>query len=137
MSKIIPEIAVSSMEKSLAFYELLGFVKTADGVMDEQGSQWSGLALGDTSLWLTRQDIATGFRQDQARGNGININVTVDDVDFVREKVAGSAYKGSVVRDIETAYYGLRHFSIADPDGYILTLNMQVAQQDAAWSATT
>jgi hypothetical protein len=27
-------------------------------------------------------------------------------------------------------WYGLRQFSMADPDGYILTLNQQVAQPE-------
>jgi hypothetical protein len=28
-------------------------------------------------------------------------------------------------------WYGLRQFSMADPDGYIITLNQQVAQPDS------
>lgn len=131
MGIIIPEVAVSNMENSLKFYNTLGFTKTADGVIDDQGSQWSSLDMGGANLWLTRQDVVSDHKTEEAKGNGLNIYISVDDVDAVYEKVKASGYQGSIIRDIETAYYGLRQFSMTDPDGYILTLNMQVAQEEA------
>ena len=131
MGNIIPEVAVSNMENSLKFYNTLGFTKTQDGVIDEQGSQWSSLDMGGMALWLTRQDVVPNLKKSEVRGNGVNIYVPVDDVDAVYEKVKGSGYQGNIIRDIKTEYYGLRQFSMTDPDGYMLTLNMQSAQNNA------
>ena len=130
MSKIITEIAVSDMQRSLEFYQMLGFEKVNTGVVDDKGSQWYSLALGDANLWLTREDIAQGVQMGEARGNGVNIYVTVDDVDAVYERVKTGGLQMNILKDIETFYYGLRQFSLADPDGYMLTLNMPVAQQE-------
>ena len=130
MGKITPEIAVSDMQKSLEFYQMLGFVKDNVGVVDDKGSQWYSLALGDANLWLTREDIAEGVQMGEARGNGVNIYASVDDVDAVYEKIKTGGLQMNIIKDIETFYYGLRQFSIADPDGYTLTVNTPVAQKE-------
>jgi catechol 2,3-dioxygenase-like lactoylglutathione lyase family enzyme len=130
MAGIIPEIAVADIERSLAFYTALGFEKDNTGVVDEQGSQWYSLALGAANLWLTRQDVVKGLWKDGPRGNGLNIYVTVDDVNAVYDHVRSGEYKANVVKEIETLYYGLRQFSISDPDGYLLTVNSPVMQQE-------
>lgn len=132
MAKIVTEIAVANMEQSLKFYEMLGFVKDNEGIVDEQGSQWNSLALGDTGLWHIREDIAGDLQKGAPRGNGVNIYVTVDDVDAVHERVRTGGLQMNIIRDIETAWYGLRQFSIADPDGYLLTINTPVAQEEGA-----
>ncbi len=132
MGSIIPEVAVSNMENSLKFYNTLGFTKTDDGIIDENGSQWSSLDMGGAALWLIREDVVPDLQMGVARGNGVNIYISADDVDAVYEKIKVSGYQMNIVKDIETAWYGLRHFSVADPDGYVLTLNMQVAQEENA-----
>lgn len=103
MNTIIPEVAVSNMENSLRFYNTLDFIKTDDGVIDENGSQWSSLSLGDAALWIIRQDIVPDLKTDEAKGNGLNIYISVDDVDALYEKVKTSGYQNNIIKDIETA----------------------------------
>lgn len=131
MAKIILEIAVSDMKQSLEFYNALGFTKGSDGVIDDKGSQWSSLLMGDAELWITREDIVQDFDPDEERGNGVNIYLTVDNVDATYEKIEMNA---TIVKDIETMYYGLRQFSVVDPDGYLLTINMQVPSAESSES---
>ena len=126
MAKVVPEIAVSDMQRSLEFYSSLGFLKDNEGIVDDKGSQWYSLALGDAALWLIREDVLEDLDPDEEKGNGINIYVTVDDVDAVYEKLKPEAM---IVKDIETLWYGLRQFSVSDPDGYLLTINMPVPQE--------
>ena len=126
MAKVVPEIAVSDMQRSLEFYSSLGFLKDNEGIVDDKGSQWYSLALGDAALWLIREDVLEDLDPDEERGNGVNIYVTVDDVDAVYEKLKPEAM---IVKDIETLWYGLRQFSVSDPDGYLLTINMPVPQE--------
>lgn len=131
MAKIILEIAVSDMKQSLEFYNALGFAKGSDGVIDDKGSQWTSLIMGDAELWITREDIVQDFDPDEERGNGVNIYLTVDNVDATYEKIKTYA---TIVKDIETMYYGLRQFSVVDPDGYLLTINMQVPSAESSES---
>ena len=132
MAKVVPEIAVSDIERSLEFYSSLGFVKDNEGIIDDKGSQWYSLALGDAALWLIREDIVEDLDPDEERGNGVTIYVSVDDVDAVYEKLKPEAM---IVKDIETMWYGLRQFSVTDPDGYLLTINTPVPEEGSPESA--
>jgi len=129
MAKVIPEIAVSDLEQSLAFYTALGFTKQDDGIIDDKGSQWCSLSMGDAALWLIRQDIVEDLDTDEEKGNGVNIYLSVDDVDATYEKLKPEA---TIVKEIETLWYGLRQFSVVDPDGYLLTINMPVAEGETS-----
>ncbi len=131
-SKVIPELAVSNMEQSLAFYNLLGFAKDNEGIMDENGSQWCSLSMGEAALWLIREDVVPDLIQGDPRGNGVTIYLSVDDVDAVYERVSNGGLQMNIVKEIETMWYGLRQFTVADPDGYVLTLNMEVEQGEEA-----
>src|SRR5262245_19507727 len=132
MARITPEVAVADIEKSLTFYNMLGFEKDNTGIVDEQGSQWYSLALGDAALWLIRSDIVEGLSEDGVRGGGVSIYIGVDDVDAVYDFVRSGEYASNVVHEIETHWYGLRQFSMTDPDGYMLTINMPVEQEEGA-----
>ncbi|MEA2574780.1 MAG: hypothetical protein QOH93_2078 [Chloroflexia bacterium] len=131
MGKIVPELAVADIEQSLQFYTALGFVKDNEGIVDEQGAQWYSVALGESALWLIRADAAHGLVESDPRGNGVTLYVEVDDIDTLHERVCDAGLLMNIVKPIETMWYGLRQFSMADPDGYILTLNQQVAQPES------
>lgn len=133
---VIPELAVSNMAQSLEFYSLIGFNKDADGIVDENGSQWSSLSLGDAALWLIRQDVVPEVMQDEPRGNGVTIYISVDDIDALYGKLSNAGLQANIVKELETMWYGLRQFTLADPDGYILTLNQQVVTGEGAGQAT-
>jgi len=129
MAKITPEIVVSNMEQSTRFYTNLGFTKTDEGIVDENGSQWNSMAMGDAHLWLLRQDIAESLQEGAPRGNGIHLFISVDDVDAVYDAVQKGGLQMNIVAEIETQWYGLRQFSLTDPDGYLLVLNTPVGEQ--------
>jgi uncharacterized glyoxalase superfamily protein PhnB len=132
MAKVIPEIAVSDIQQSLEFYSALGFTKDNDGIIDDKGLQWCSLSMEGAALWLIREDIVDDLDPDEAKGNGVNIYLSVDDVDAIYGKMQASA---TIVKEIETLWYGLRQFSIVDPDGYLLTINMPVPQGERSESA--
>jgi uncharacterized glyoxalase superfamily protein PhnB len=124
MPKITPEVVISNMDRSMAFYTSLGFVQDQVGIVDDKGSQWYSLVLGDATVWLLREDTVDGFRSDTQRGYGVHLYLTVDDVDGLYAQLKASDAK--IVREIETLWYGLREFIVADPDGYLWTINMPV-----------
>ena len=129
MAKIVPELIVSNIEASLHFYNGLGFEKDNTGVVDERGAQWYSLAQGDANLWLLREDTVEGFNPDEPRGNGVHLYLMVDDVDALYEKMKQDPRGGVIALDVSTQWYGLREFKIADPDGYVWTVNTPVTEQ--------
>ena len=137
MGNITPELAVADMERSLQFYTTLGFVKDNEGIVDERGAQWCSLALGDGFLWLIRGDVTSGLVEADPRGNGVTIYIAVDDIDTLHERVCDAGLLMNIVKPIETMWYGLRQFSLADPDGYILTLNQPVEQAESGEAEST
>lgn len=132
MGKITAELAVTDIEQSLQFYTTLGLVKDNEGIVDERGAQWCSLALGEGSLWLIRTDVMSGLVEADPRGNGVTIYIEVDDIDTLHERVSDAGLLMNIVKPIETMWYGLRQFSMADPDGYIVTLNQQVEQAEGS-----
>jgi predicted lactoylglutathione lyase len=128
MSTIIPEIAVSDIERSRQFYEALGFVKDNEGVKDEQGFQWYSLTRSEGTVWLTRQDVVTDLEPGAPKGTGVNLFLRVEGIDELYNTLSKGGLKANIVKEIDTLYYGLREFKLADPDGYIWTVNMPVEQ---------
>ena len=128
MPRITPELVVSNLAQSMQFYEALGFVKDNEGIVDENGSQWNSLALGDAHLWLLRQDVDNSIQEGAPRGNGVHLYLSVDDVDALYEEVKTKGLQMNIVQEIETLWYGLREFKMADPDGYVWTLNSPVSE---------
>ena len=131
MTKIVPELVVSNMARSMEFYNTLGFTQDNEGIVDDNGSQWYSLVLGDFHVWLLREDVAEDLQKGVQRGNGINLYLSVDDVDAMYEGVKEAGLQPNIVTEIETLWYGLRQFRLADPDGYIWTLNSPVEQEAA------
>lgn len=128
MAKIIPELIVSDMTRSMDFYASLGFVQDNVGIIDDKGSQWYSLAMGESNVWLLRQDIMEGFDGSIKRANGVHLYLSVDDVDGLYEKLKAGG-QADIVHGPETKWYGMREFVVADPDGYIWTLNMPVSER--------
>ena len=128
MPKITPELVVSNLAQSMQFYEALGFVKDNEGIVDDNGSQWNSLVLGDAHLWLLRQDVDSTLQEGAPRGNGVHLYLSVDDVDALYEELKTKGLQMNIVQEIETLWYGLREFKMADPDGYVWTLNSPVSE---------
>ena len=131
MTNIVPELVVANMARSIEFYSTLGFTQDNEGIVDDNGSQWYSLVLDDAHVWLLREDVAEDLQKGIQRGNGVNLYLSVDDVDAMYEAVKGAGLQPNIVTEIETLWYGLRQFRLADPDGYIWTLNTPVEQEAA------
>ena len=76
MAKVVPEIAVSDIERSLEFYSSLGFVKDNEGITDDKGSQYNRLrnAVKYRPFLSPNMDVFdTDPLADQNVGNGLNL----------------------------------------------------------------
>lgn len=124
MSLLVPELLVSDIAKSRAFYqEVLGF-----SVMWERPAE--------KFVYLGREGVELMLEQPVGRhfllaplehpyGRGMNLQIQVTDVDSLHGSVVASGaliYLPMEEKWYQTAGYfsGNRQFIVADPDGYLL-----------------
>ena len=112
--QLVVEIVVRDMRRSTDFYRRLGFELLRDGG-DFVELAWEGhrLFLAEVSAF---RDTGSVERPERPRFPPANVRVMVPDVDecWRRAIEAGAP----VVIPIADRYYGLRDFTIADPDGF-------------------
>jgi len=121
--QLVVEIFVRDMTRTKAFYQQLGFE-----VSEDRGTfvvlMWEG-----HELFLDeRSDLATPPSVPQA-----NVRVMVADVDeyWARAQAIGAP----VLVPIADREYGLRDFTILDPDGFGLRFGSRLQDQAASSSA--
>lgn len=123
MQQMIVELVVEDVDASIFWYRGLGFEVDGEGLRDEDGLQWASLAHNGRLLWLLRADLAPEDAQGAPR---VRLYLEVDNVDTIYEQLA--AQRVAVERAPETQWYGLREFSVRDPDGYHWILNHPVPE---------
>lgn len=123
-NKMIPELSVTSLEKSLKFYKTIGFKVE----YDRPENKFAFISLGEIQFML--QKINTNDKWNLGKlaypfGNGINFQLEIDNLDEIYNNLKNSNYK--ITFDIEENWYrqdnkllGNREFLIQDPDGYLL-----------------
>ena len=107
--QLVTEVMVSDIERSTAFYQRLGFV-----LLRQDGS-FSALTWEDHQLFLDQRP-ASELATQPVRFPPANIRVMVPNVDDYWQLVQDLGAR--IVAPIEDRSYGLRDFTIADPDGF-------------------
>ncbi len=107
-SQLVVEILVSDLERSLPFYESLGFKR---GTTHDR---FVILTWEEHELFLEeRSDLATSSAAGYPRAN---VRVMVRDVNAAWERAL--AQGAPVAQSIGDRAYGLRDFTVVDPDGF-------------------
>lgn len=135
INALVPELAVSDIAASLAFYRRLGF----ETLYERPGEGFAFLALGDAQIMLDEigrtRDLGTA-PLDPPLGRGMNLQITVPaiaplldklrhrDSEFVLPEETREYRAGTVVLTV-------RQFAVADPDGYVLRFSERVGERVA------
>ena len=118
ISAIVPTLTVDDLQKSITFYEALGFAVeerwegdgTLRGVM---------LRAGHSRIGLNQDDWKKG--RDRQKGIGVRLSLaTAQDVDEIatRAKNAGITLKS----EPQDTKWDSRAFEVMDPSGFMLTI---------------
>jgi predicted enzyme related to lactoylglutathione lyase len=115
------ELHVPDFEPVRRFYAALGFTVEReetgeDGYLvlrhgDARLAFWPGSA----KVW--DHGYFRGFPRDTPRGYGVEVVLTVTDLDTLHARAASA---GCVVRELGLRAWGLRDFRIVDPNGYYI-----------------
>src|SRR5258706_1964703 len=118
ISAIVPTLTVDDLQKSIAFYEALGFA--IDERWEEKGTLLGVmLRAGKSQIGLNQDDWKKGH--DRKKGIGVRVSIsTPGSVDEIakRAKNAGITLT-SEPRDTERTS---RAFEVSDPSGFLLTI---------------
>ena len=119
ISAIVPTLTVDDLQKSIAFYEALGF--TVDERWEDKGTLLGVmLRAGTTEIGLNQDDWKKGRDRKKGLGVRLSISTTPGNVDELatRARNAGITLK-SEPHDTE---WGSRAFEVSDPSGFLLTV---------------
>jgi len=124
ITSVIPSFTVDDLQKSIKFYEVLGF---AVGEKWEDKGTLLGVMMraGKTEIGLNQDDWKKG--RDRTKGVGVRLSISTarGNVDELakRAKNAGITLK-SEPRDTE---WNSRAFEVSDPSGFLLTIFSETA----------
>ncbi len=129
LKTLIPMLNVADIEASLEFYrDALGFevVSLPDKVKEWQ---WATIRSGATELMVSQTEEGPQLAMpiDLAANSGwpTIFYFYPDDVVALYESVRA---KGFETTELETTFYGMREFSMQDPDGHVLSFGQDVEE---------
>ena len=124
-NSLIPELSVTDIEKSKEFYLNLGFKI----MYERKEDKFCFLYLEDNQIMI--EEINNNWNVGEIKypfGNGINISMTVSDIDSFYENIISKKFV--LFRKIKTSKYRVddiiyedKEFLLQDPDGYLLRFN--------------
>lgn len=121
-NKLIPELSVTNINKSLEFYKNIGFRV----VYKREEDKLIFLELEGSQIMIQQNNNNWNVAVlEYPYGRGINLSIEVKDIEKIYKKVKEHKYK--LFLDIETHSYKVEEkiyndieFIILDPDGYML-----------------
>ena len=119
ISAIVPTLTVDDLQKSIAFYEALGFA--IDERWEDKGTLLGVMMrAGKTEIGLNQDDWKKGRDRQKGVGVRLSISTTRGNVDELakRARNAGITLKS----DPHDTEWKSRAFEVSDPTGYLLTI---------------
>ena len=121
VSTIVPSLTVDDLQKSIKFYEALGFV--VDERWEDNGTLLGVMMRGGKSqIGLNQDDWKKG--RDRKKGVGMRVFMsTTQNVDEIatRAKKAGVA----LVSEPHDTEWKSRAFEVTNPSGFVLTISSE------------
>lgn len=133
-NKLIPEISVTSIEKSAGFYvDLLGF--KVEYKRDE--CKFMFLSFGGSQIMIEQINDTwnTGGELSYPFGRGINFQFEVEDISLLLNRLSNNSYPIFVLPKenwyrVNDKLTGNREFLVLDPDGYLLRFTQDLGFKD-------
>jgi len=124
VSTIVPSLTVDDLQKSITFFEALGFA--IDERWEDNG-QLLGVMMraGKNQIGLSQDDWKKG--RDRKKGIGMRLYMeTTQNVDEIAARARSAGIKLSAEpRDTE---WKSRAFEVTDPSGFLLTISSKAAE---------
>lgn len=127
-NKLTPNLIVSNVERSVAFYrDVLGFT-VAFTVPDQSPLVFAAVQSGPIEIFLNAPEPAMAEYpafKDQPIGGTLTLFIDVVDVQAAHDSLKDRV---TIVMPFEKKWYGVTEFAFTDPDGYIITFAERTPQ---------
>ena len=124
---LTPNLMVEDVNQTLKFYEdVLGF-KLDQSVPESGHYEWASARCGEVELMFqTRTSLSSDFPpfQDTPTGGTLTFFIQMQGIQELYEHIR---HQVEIIQDLNVTFYGMREFSIKDPNGYILVFAEPVA----------
>ncbi len=126
MRSVSPSFTVNDLERSIAWYrDVLGF-RVEERYEREGTLAGAGLQAGDVFLMLGQDDWKKG--RDRKKGEGFRIYcMTTQDVDAIARRIQAAG--GTLDQEPHDQPWGMRDFSLTDPDGFKITIGVETKKR--------
>lgn len=120
MESLSPNIFVSNMSETIAFYKLLGFNVTMSVPENGEDLVWAMMVNGGvTIMFQTYESLGETLPEIQRKDGGslllyFNLKNIREFFDSIKDKV-------KVLSGLDVTFYGATEFSILDNNNYVLT----------------
>jgi len=132
-NKLIPELSVSNLNKSLEFYtKILGFKIE----YQREESKFAFLSIQGSQIMIQENNENWNIgKLEYPFGRGVNLSIDVDDVDGIAKKLKDHKYpikmmpkenwyrKGDIL-------LGCKEILVLDPDGYLLRFSQRIGAKE-------
>jgi catechol 2,3-dioxygenase-like lactoylglutathione lyase family enzyme len=124
ITTIVPSFTVDDLQKSITFYEALGF--TVGERWEDNGTlQGVMLRAGKTEIGLSQDDWKKG--RDRKKGVGMRLFMsTAQNVDEVAARARSAGI--TLASEPHDTEWKTRVFEVADPSGFLLTIASESAK---------
>ena len=122
INAIVPTLTVDDLQKSITFYEALGFA--IDERWEEKGTLLGVmLRAGRTQIGLNQDD----WKKGRDRKKGVGIRMILETTQNVDEVAARAKNAGiPLVSEPQDTEWKGRAFVVSDPSGFLLTISSEM-----------
>ena len=128
MKTITANLIVKDVNKSVEFYkDLLGF-ELVMSIPEEGPLDWAMMKHGGAEIMFqTAKNISKEYPPFEGKeiGGTLFLFIVLEGVEDLYSKIKE---KAKVTVDLHDTFYGMREFTIEDPDGYVLTFAEEISQ---------
>jgi uncharacterized glyoxalase superfamily protein PhnB len=120
MESLAPNIFVSNMQETIAFYKMLGFNVTMSVPDNGEDLVWAMMVNGSiTVMFQTYESLGESLPEISRKdGGSLLLYINLKDIrsffDSIKDKV-------KVLSGLDVTFYGATEFSILDNNNYVLT----------------
>jgi uncharacterized glyoxalase superfamily protein PhnB len=119
ISSIVPTLTVDDLQKSIAFYEALGFA--IDEKWEDKGTLLGVmLRAGKTQIGLNQDDWKKGRDRKKGIGVRLSIETTPRNVDEIAKRARNAGI--TLTSEPHDTEWKSRAFEVTDPSGFLLTV---------------
>ena len=124
ITTIVPSFTVDDLQKSITFYEALGF--TAGERWEDNGTLLGVmLRAGKTEIGLSQDDWKKG--RDRKKGVGMRLFMsTAQNVDEVAARARSAGI--TLASEPHDSEWKTRAFEVVDPSGFLLTISSELVK---------